>query len=84
MMPGMQANLVSRTQGSNPTRGVSSELAGHLRREYGANAAFAHAMLAGAKRGRSVRRRESGDLLGRFVAAIWQVLALGRASPGGA
>lgn len=85
MLPGMQANLVSRTQVNDPHRGISDELAAYARREYGARAAFAETFGTGAKSVGSRRSIHRSDGLVRRLAAVFrESLAAIRASPEGA
>ncbi len=84
MLPVTQASLVSRMRVIDPPRGVSVDLARYVQREYGANAAFARAMIA---RGKEVQRlrmwKRSDSLLRRFVASITETFARVGDNPGG-
>lgn len=85
MLPVTQSSLVSRMHVTTPTRGVSEELARYVRSEYGANTAYAEAMVGRARRVESIRIRTGpAGLVRRFLATVSEALALARASPGGA
>lgn len=89
MLPATYANLMSPMHATHAPRGVSAELAGHVRREYGATATYALVLLEGAKNARAARSR--GASRGRFEAfaarlvdAVRAPFASARAAAGGA
>ncbi len=77
MLPATQANLVSLMYVNHAPRGVSPELARYVRSEYGANEAYALAILAGAKKTRAARSR--GQSRGRFDGFVLRLLEAIRA-----
>ncbi len=77
MLPATQANLVSLMHVTHAARGVSPELAQYVRLEYGANGAYALAILEGARGTRAARSR--GQIRGRFSGLAVRLLDAVRA-----
>lgn len=85
MLPGMQANLVSRMHENATTRGLSEELARYVRWEYGGDGATIRAAIAGAGRARTARKQPGiGAAVLRAFAKLEEGLAAVFATPGGA
>ncbi len=85
MLPGMQANLMSRMQGNDTTRGLSKELARYVRWEYDGHGATVRAAIAGARGARSARKeRGVGRAVLRALGKLEESLVAVFATPGGA
>ncbi len=84
-MPGTQLNLVSPMYVNAWTRGVSAELAGYLRSEYGAGPGFARTLVEWASRDGPVRTNVGArSLVQRLGAKILKAFATSQAAAGGA
>ncbi len=85
MLPGMQANLVSRMHVNATTRGLSEELARYVRWEYGKDGAAVRAAIASAGRAPAARKQPGiGAAILRAFAKLEEGLAAVFATPGGA
>ncbi len=85
MMPITQSSLVSRMHVTNPSRGMSAELARYVRDEYGANASFAETEIGRKARVASARiPNGAAGWVRRLLTTVSEAFVGARGSPGGA